>query len=421
MPRFIALFFISLPACFSAYPAARAADAPASAAAKPWGRVTGDDLYVRSGPSQNHRDMGTLGADAIVRILDVTPDGEWLRIPPPKEGIVWISAKYIKIAGATGTVTGNNVLVRVRPVNGEEVDRLNRGATVLVRGRKDDWLKIAPPPSAKAWVHAQFVERMTADQLAAYKQKKAEAARAEAERIRREEEARRRAEAERRRREAEKRRREQERLAMLRREAERSAREAKLIGDADAALLAAVRTELAKRSLGTARNAYAAAAKEVRDPKLKEKAARAGAVLAAMANIQAALENKAFPRPLPGAEVDAFLAGLGVKSAADELRSAHRLATQRARAEQERRAAAAREPKPERIVGWLSEAGVGEAAAFRLVRNGATVARVRSEGASLAALIGFRVRLTGKRAGDLGAVDDGAPLFLASRAEAFFE
>ena len=170
------------------------------------GLVTGDDVYVRSGEAKAYRAMGKLTKGEFIPVIAVSKDGKWVRIVAPSTADVWIFAKFVDVTGGRGVVSGDNVRVRVRPdLKGELVNKLKKGAVLNVKGREGDWLKIAPPEGTVAWVHAQYVKRMTAAEVAAHRRTQADLARAEAEkkkraadlaRRKREEEARRTAEAE---------------------------------------------------------------------------------------------------------------------------------------------------------------------------------------------------------------------------------
>lgn len=173
---------------------------------RPHGLVTGDNVYVRSGDAKAYRSMGKLKKGEFVPVIAVSKDGKWVRIIPPATADVWIFAKFVDVSNGRGVVNGDKVRVRVRPdLKGEMVNKLKKGAVLKVKGRKGDWLKIAPPKGTVAWVHARYIRRMTVAEVAAHRREQADLARREAEkkkraaelaRRKREEEARRKAEAE---------------------------------------------------------------------------------------------------------------------------------------------------------------------------------------------------------------------------------
>ncbi|MFH1730228.1 MAG: SH3 domain-containing protein [Planctomycetota bacterium] len=170
------------------------------------GLVTGESVYIRSGEAETYRSMGKLKKGEFVPVIAVSNDGKWVRITPPATADVWIFAKFVDVDGERGVVNGDNVRVRVRPdLKGEMVNKLEKETVVNVKGREGDWLKIAPPEGTVAWVHAQYIRRMTAAEAAAHRREQTDLARGEAEqkereaalaRGKREEEERRTAEAE---------------------------------------------------------------------------------------------------------------------------------------------------------------------------------------------------------------------------------
>jgi len=146
----------------------------------PHGLVTGDSVYIRSGDAKAYRSMGKLKKGEFVPVIAVSNDGKWVRIIPPAAADVWIFAKFVDVNGGRGVVNGDNVRVRVRPdLKGEMVNKLKKGTVLNVKGREGGWLKIAPPKGTVAWVHAQYVKRMTAPEAAAHRRKQTDLARRE--------------------------------------------------------------------------------------------------------------------------------------------------------------------------------------------------------------------------------------------------
>ncbi len=137
------------------------------------GEVTANDVYVRSGPSANYYPVTKLAAGARVRVHGNT-DG-WLVIESPVGCFSLIHKDFVD-APAEGTgpgvVNGTAVLVRAGSTLSADLYakqlKLNKGATVEVLGpHNEDYLRIAPPPEARSYVSAPFVERLSASRLAA--------------------------------------------------------------------------------------------------------------------------------------------------------------------------------------------------------------------------------------------------------------
>ncbi|MDH3345948.1 MAG: SH3 domain-containing protein [Kiritimatiellaceae bacterium] len=74
-------------------------------------KVMTETLNIRSGPSLNHGVIGVASQDDILTFRG--QNGEWIRIAPTKETVVWISRKYSK---QVGTPTATNVVVSVDPI-----------------------------------------------------------------------------------------------------------------------------------------------------------------------------------------------------------------------------------------------------------------------------------------------------------------
>jgi uncharacterized protein YgiM (DUF1202 family) len=128
--------------------------------------ITGDNLYVRSGPGTNFYDCSKLNRGAQVKI--VGKQFSWARIVPPPGSFSWISMQYIHIDSgnpSSGTVTGDKVRVyagsdHVEPLHSTTLQgKLDRGDKVRLLGEQmDDYYKIAPPDFAYLWISINFTK-----------------------------------------------------------------------------------------------------------------------------------------------------------------------------------------------------------------------------------------------------------------------
>ena len=359
--------------------------AAASAAEQPThGVVAGQDVRVRSGPGKNYRDMCVLNRDAIVQVVGVSGDGEWLRITAPPKANVWIYAKYVDVDGALGVVNGDKVRVRVRPeLTGELVNQVNTGTVVKVKSQKGDWLRIAPPDGTEAWVSAGHVKRMTDEEFAAYEEVKARE-QAEAERLAEEAE--------------------QEAARKTAEEARKQAEEAqktldhKLFDDADAILAAELDKEFMGRALDTARTAFEAAQQQVRDDELLKTIAVKLAVIEAMEAVQATIAAEVEPPPF-NFDFVAAKETYGVGREVDDLFAACEQARQLAREAEAAQIADAEKA----LSGWIVPAGpalANKGIRYKIIRDRRTVALLKSEQVDLDAFAGIRVQVSGKSAGE---------------------
>jgi len=124
------------------------------------GAVTGDNVYVRSGPGDSYP-CTKLSRPATVQVVD--EQFGWLKILPPKGCYSLISNRYVKADGNVGTVRGTNILVRagssLYPDRREAVQtRLNVGEKVMILGSSGDYYMIVPPRRAYLWISSQYVK-----------------------------------------------------------------------------------------------------------------------------------------------------------------------------------------------------------------------------------------------------------------------
>ncbi len=128
--------------------------------------ITGDDVYVRSGPGTNFYYCGKLNTGDKVKV--VGKQFSWSRIVPPAGSFSWISMQYVTINPTdpkVGTVTGDNVRVYagsdyVKPLYSTTLQgKLRKGEKVKPLGEQlDDYYKIAAPPFAYLWVSTNFTK-----------------------------------------------------------------------------------------------------------------------------------------------------------------------------------------------------------------------------------------------------------------------
>lgn len=348
------------------------AAAPAAGGELPsWGALTANNVRVRSGRDLAFREMCTLPVGHIVRVLEASEDGEWYRLVPPPEGDVYIFAEFVREQDGRGTVTGNRVNVRVRPdLTGEVVDQLDEDATVTIKEKVDgedgEWYKIEPPDTARAWISARHVDLMTDEELAEFREKKAEEARQAAERAQRERdearlvrvddwvrknpedyegalarcrEALREIEHPEVREKLETLRdtvRARQEEAERRREEERKARERALLTDADAAFERELKKGLPDRALDAVIENYREVLEKLTEEPLKQKARAQTAVATDMRAIQAAMAAKADPPEPSDFDFDEAAETFDMEREVRALSEARRLAERTA--EEERKA-----------------------------------------------------------------------------------
>ena len=136
--------------------------------------VTGNNVYVRSGPSVNHYPVCKLNAGD--RAVLVGEQGSWYEILPPAGTFSLISGDFVDTAdGKHGVVNGNNVRVRAASTLPAYVKSRYKQQTQLSKGHEveilerlpDGFLRIVPPRGATLWIHRDLAVEVPADRLAA--------------------------------------------------------------------------------------------------------------------------------------------------------------------------------------------------------------------------------------------------------------
>ncbi len=135
------------------------------------GIVTGDNVYVRAGASQNYYPVTKLNKGDLVQVHgDLF--GLWYRISPPKGVFSYVSKDYVNVTedGSEGEINGNRVRVRAASPAGPEDSyriqtKLNRGDKVKIIGAHASYYKVVPPKDAYLFISREFIQRATQEQI----------------------------------------------------------------------------------------------------------------------------------------------------------------------------------------------------------------------------------------------------------------
>ena len=129
------------------------------------GQVKGTNVNVRSMPLINF-EYRCSQLSSPAEVTAVGKQDQWLKILPPKGCFSAITKRYVHLdeGGQTGTVTGDNVLVRaggdMRPFDFVTVQtRLNKGDAVRILGEAGDYYKIESPSGVYFWIDGRYVVR----------------------------------------------------------------------------------------------------------------------------------------------------------------------------------------------------------------------------------------------------------------------
>jgi hypothetical protein len=129
-----------------------AAAAPAFAQQTPYvAEVARESVSVRAQASGNHQKVGHLQRGDQVVVTRIVRD--WAKIQLPSHFRIWISAKYVKQSGTTGTITASRLNLRPSAgLEGTPVGQATRGDIVRIYGKKNGFFEISPPKSASGWM-----------------------------------------------------------------------------------------------------------------------------------------------------------------------------------------------------------------------------------------------------------------------------
>ncbi len=132
--------------------------------------VTGDEVYVRSGPGQSYYATDKLKLGQEVEVYRHDPGG-WYAIRPVSGSFSWVSGRYLDVReDGLAVVREDNVAARVGSRLRDDRDviqvRLREGEVVEVLGKREipngsgttTWYKIAPPAGEFRWVFGKYVD-----------------------------------------------------------------------------------------------------------------------------------------------------------------------------------------------------------------------------------------------------------------------
>ena len=154
---------VVVPAPGPAATAAPAAEAPFTQAFV--ASITGDKVYVRSGPDTKYYEIGQLTKGDLVYVVGASKG--WYLVLPPNGAFCMLSKEFVEpdAGGATGTLKGDFVNVHAGSAIYPNADpyavlppSLRKGAKVKILGSTDKYFAIAPPETAYFFVSAQYVK-----------------------------------------------------------------------------------------------------------------------------------------------------------------------------------------------------------------------------------------------------------------------
>lgn len=124
-------------------------------------RVTADNVNLRAKALLTAEVVAQARYDDRLAAYEIGDD--WVEVAAPAAADAWVMKTYVQ--APANTIGANRVNVRAGPsINYNILCTLALGDTVEPRGEEvDEWLKIAPPPAARLWISREFVEVLPAD------------------------------------------------------------------------------------------------------------------------------------------------------------------------------------------------------------------------------------------------------------------
>jgi uncharacterized protein YgiM (DUF1202 family) len=166
LPAFLiaAAALAALPASLPAQESGSEAPAPApevpNAKFNVFGEVTGNNVYVRSGPSDSYYPTTKLNKGSRVKV--VGEKFNYLKIEPPPGSFSYVGKAYVERRGDGGigrVTTAANVRTGsdLNSMKTTVQTKLETGTDVKILGEQEEYYKIEPPPGAYLYVGKDFV------------------------------------------------------------------------------------------------------------------------------------------------------------------------------------------------------------------------------------------------------------------------
>lgn len=160
-----ALSFLLLPVLLLAAPLCAHGDAY-----KPWvGKINGDSVRLRSGPSMQHPPVHVLGRGDELTVIAEKDGFAIVRLPAAAP--CWVASEFVKLAddGQNYTVTGDNINLRcTADTKFFAIGQVDKGSTLkaVMDGQtgkpaaENGFAKVTPPKQALGAVSAAFLDKV---------------------------------------------------------------------------------------------------------------------------------------------------------------------------------------------------------------------------------------------------------------------
>lgn len=130
------------------------------------GRVTGDDVRLRTGPSLNHRVID-LAPKGEMLVVEEAASSAWLKVRVPGGAPCWIREDLLTVRGDEAIVAKSNVVMRPTagrdylPLEGrlQPDEKLRVLETSRPAGEELAWIRVLAPERIPVFISARFVAR----------------------------------------------------------------------------------------------------------------------------------------------------------------------------------------------------------------------------------------------------------------------
>ncbi|MBL7017257.1 MAG: SH3 domain-containing protein [Kiritimatiellales bacterium] len=117
-------------------------------------KVTGDRVSLRAAPEINSVLLDRAMFGDLLTLKD-NSEKEWIGVAAPKSVDVWVNSEFV----ADGAVVPARLNLRSGPsLNHGVVGVVERGDVLTIRGEAGEWLRIAPPEETVVWISRKYAE-----------------------------------------------------------------------------------------------------------------------------------------------------------------------------------------------------------------------------------------------------------------------
>ena len=139
------------------------------------GKVTGDNVNVRSGPDINYYSTVRLMKGNLVEVAG--QEYNWYKIVPPEGSFSWVAKSCVEKVGKNkGVISRDRVAIRAGSKFTSRKTAIQmiakKGLEIEILGDDGEYYKITPPQGAYLWISVDYVKPVVEKQLSKVKVKR---------------------------------------------------------------------------------------------------------------------------------------------------------------------------------------------------------------------------------------------------------